>query len=108
MTHDTTNGTTTPRTFKAWLRQQHRRNDPVGDLARNACARVMPGEQPQPLRGTPGQRDYERWRLYLGLMGACAGAEEALDRAYTEFAATIGLVVRVGDHDDEEADEEED
>ena len=97
--------TTSLPTFKAWLRQQRYRNDPVGDLARDACLRPYPTDPRQPFYGTPGQQDYARWRGYLGVMGACAGAEAALDRAYTEFAATLGLVIRVGDEMDEDEEE---
>ncbi len=62
--------------FSAWLRQQHTRQDPVGDLARD-----MRRDHAWPPRAnTP--RTFER---HLERMGACDGANEALQRAFTEW-----------------------
>lgn len=63
-------------TFWQYLRQQRKRDDPVGDLARDACAdRNFP-------RGSPTR---ERVRLYLMLHGACHEAQLALNQAYKNW-----------------------
>ncbi len=62
--------------FPAWLRQQHARQDPVGDLARD-----MRRDHAWPPSATT-LRAFER---HLKCMGACDGAVNALQRAFTEW-----------------------
>jgi transcriptional regulator with XRE-family HTH domain/uncharacterized protein YozE (UPF0346 family) len=63
-------------TFAHWLRKQVKRNDPIGDLARDAAQdRTFPIDT----SGGPKLRSYMRSR------GACAEAVDALDDALTEW-----------------------
>ena len=66
------------RSFAAWLRNQRRRDDPVGDLARDAAA---DRHWPKAAKSLPRLLDYlaGRW--------ACPGAVEACRRAWAEFRA---------------------
>jgi uncharacterized protein YozE (UPF0346 family) len=62
--------------FKAWLRHQQHRRDPVGDLARDAH---HDHEWP---RGSARLRTLHD---HLDEMNACAAAHDALDRAWLEW-----------------------
>jgi uncharacterized protein YozE (UPF0346 family) len=64
------------RSFAAWLRNQRRRDDPVGDLARDAAA---DRHWPKAAKSLPRLLDY------LAGRGACPGAVEACRRAWAEF-----------------------
>jgi len=66
-------------TFYQWLRKQKSRNDPVGDLARDAIRDR--GINPS---GTK-PNSYKGWKMHLERCGACDGAIEALERAYLEY-----------------------
>jgi uncharacterized protein YozE (UPF0346 family) len=66
------------RSFAAWLRNQRRRDDPVGDLARDAAA---DRHWPKAAKSLPRLLDY------LAGRGACPGAVEACRRAWAEFRA---------------------
>jgi len=66
------------RSFVAWLRNQRRRDDPVGDLARDAAA---DRHWPKAAKSLPRLLDY------LAGRGACPGAVEACRRAWAEFRA---------------------
>ncbi len=62
--------------FKTWLSLQKDRDDPVGDLARDA---IQDPNRPLKLGD---------WREYLGNVGeagACDGALTAFERAKTEY-----------------------
>jgi hypothetical protein len=61
--------------FSEWLRAQRRRDDPVGDLARDAMADD----------GWLGGRDLSALHGHLSRYGACEGAHDALDRAWREW-----------------------
>ncbi|MBE3597759.1 MAG: hypothetical protein IMX02_02800 [Limnochordaceae bacterium] len=62
--------------FTGWLRRQWRRDDPVGDLARDV--RLDPD--------WPGRaRRPQTYRRYLEQCGACEGALRALERAWVEW-----------------------
>jgi hypothetical protein len=64
----------TPAGFIAWLRQQHHRDDPVGDLARDEAA-----DHSRQRRGRRLSHDY------LDDVGADAGAHRALNEAVVEY-----------------------
>ena len=66
------------RSFAAWLRNQRRRDDPVGDLARDAAA---DRHWPKAAKSLPRLLDYLAGRR------ACPGAVEACRRAWAEFRA---------------------
>lgn len=66
------------RSFKAWLKKQSFRDDPVGDLAVDAKA-------DHDLPDT-----FEEMREHLERRSACAGARGALEQAWSEFAADAG------------------
>lgn len=63
-------------TFRQWLQQQEDRDDMIGDLARDA---QRDAELPDDRAGQ------QKWLEHLELMGACAGAIEAFNRAWKEF-----------------------
>lgn len=63
-------------TFWQWLRQQKKRNDRIGDLARDAVV-----DSTFPRRA----RRRETLKIYLESCNACAGAIEALDAAFQQF-----------------------
>lgn len=63
--------------FKVWLKRQKHRNDPVGDLARDAMRD----------RHWPPGAKLSRLEGYLGERGACKEAHEALYRAWREWQA---------------------
>ena len=62
--------------FPRWLFQQRTRDDPVGDLARDA---LMDGSFPQ--TGT----DPDVFENHLVRLGACYDARVAMDGALAEF-----------------------
>ena len=64
--------------FWQWLRHQHRRNDRVGDLARDARA-----DENWPRRA----RRLETLDLYLHSVNACDGAHGSLLVAHEEWMA---------------------
>ena len=64
--------------FTTWLKAQRGRDDPVGDLARDAAA---DRHWPKAAKSLPRLLDY------LAGRGACPGAVEACRRAWAEFRA---------------------
>ncbi|MCK7469170.1 MAG: YozE family protein [Desulfosudis oleivorans] len=60
-------------TFKAWLMLQMKRDDRVGDLARDVSKD----------RTWPTTQDMVKLRQYVGKRDTLANAPEALDRAYS-------------------------
>ena len=64
--------------FRTWLRKQQQRDDPVGDLARD-----MHRAHAWPSRANT----LPTLTRHLRRMGACHGACEALQRAFTEWQA---------------------
>ena len=62
--------------LKSWLLSQHRRDDVVGDLARDVR------QDPSFPKGTVGNLTL---RLYLRDHGACYGAVSALSTAWKEW-----------------------
>jgi uncharacterized protein YozE (UPF0346 family) len=67
-------------TFTTWLKAQARRDDPVGDLAKD-----MMQDSAWPTRAS----SYGRFRNHLTTKGACRDAHEALREAWRE-----GLLAR--------------
>lgn len=66
--------------FNAWLAEQIGRNDPVGDLARDAKDDL----------GVRNLKTLLGWQRYLRNAGACDGAQRALRGAWLEFEAHRG------------------
>ena len=66
------------RSFAAWLRDQRMRDDPVGDLARDAA------DDPQ---WPKAPRSLQRLLAYIEASpgGDCTGALESCRRAWAEF-----------------------
>ena len=62
-------------TFNQWLKKQTKRNDPIGDLARDAANDSE--RKPRTLEG---------WRDHLYDNSACDGAHSALEDAYREWS----------------------
>jgi hypothetical protein len=62
-------------TFKAWLMLQMKRDDRVGDLARDVSKD----------RTWPTTQDMVKLRQYVGKRDTLANAPEALDLAYSEY-----------------------
>ncbi len=62
-------------TFKAWLMLQMKRDDPVGDLARDIL------KDPT----WPRTQDTVKLRQYMVKRGSVENALLALDRAYSEY-----------------------
>jgi len=62
--------------FYTWLRKQQKRDDPIGDLARDA------------MRDTKFPRELCEVRVYLRSAGACEGALTAFNNARKEFLGT--------------------
>jgi uncharacterized protein YozE (UPF0346 family) len=62
-------------TFKAWMQLQRKREDPVGDLARDVLVD----------RTWPRTQDTVKLRQYMVKRGAVENALLALDRAYAEY-----------------------
>lgn len=74
--------------FKRWLLSQHKRNDPVGQLANEFRADYgahYSDEPPLPLRFT-----YRTALDYLRSRNACQGALDALEIAYSEWRTRRG------------------
>lgn len=68
-------------TFKAWLRTQKRRDDPVGDFARDALEdRRFPRVSTDTLGG-----GWTKVRRHLQAIGACDSAEDAGFQAWREY-----------------------
>jgi len=67
-------------TFYQWLKLQGKRDDPVGDFARDAM-----NDSDRPKR----RATLEQWRQHLFDMYACDGAMEALERAWKEYCQAI-------------------
>jgi hypothetical protein len=63
-------------TFTSWLRKQIRRDDPVGDLARDVV--VDPT--------WPHTRGYFGFHWYLQKIRACEGAQRSLSQAWAEWS----------------------
>lgn len=61
-------------TFWQWLKKQKRRDDPVGDLARDAIADKV-----------RQRSSLQWWKRHLQSTGACPGAWRALDSAWREY-----------------------
>jgi hypothetical protein len=59
--------------FTSWLLQQSNRNDPIGDVARDA---LQDRDKPTGIR---------QWRSHLQQLHACDGAKRSLERAYDEY-----------------------
>lgn len=69
-------------TFRKWLSDQRKRQDPVGDLARDVAADAE----------FPGSRaTYDLIRAHLEDVGASPNALAALDRAIAEYQASTGV-----------------
>lgn len=68
-------------TFMQWLRKQAKRDDPIGDLARDAKA---------DRRHKPKSR--AGWQRFLQSVNACEGAKVAANEAWDEYEATHGKV----------------
>ena len=64
------------RGFTSYLMRQQRRDDPVGDLARDAA---------QDAYWPDGRGGKGRYAHYLEQQGACRGAMTALERAWGEY-----------------------
>lgn len=67
-------------TFKAWLGLQMKRDDPVGDLARDVLKD----------RTWPTTQDTVKLRQHMVKRGAVESALSSLDRAYTEYQKQSG------------------
>lgn len=65
--------------FGTWLRRQHRRHDPVGDLARDFRADFA----------CKGMHGYKRLREHITQCGAQCGALDALEQAVKEGRTEI-------------------
>jgi YozE SAM-like fold len=66
-----------PMTFQQWLWRQRTREDPVGDLARDAAHD----------RQKPSGDTTRQWMRYLVRLNAAPGAIRACLRAWTEYLA---------------------
>lgn len=64
--------------FNQWLKKQVKRNDPIGDLARDAANDSE--RKPRTLEG---------WRDHLYDNSACDGAFVALGEAYSEWQSGV-------------------
>jgi hypothetical protein len=65
--------------FITWLRQQSKRNDSVGDVARDTVADKE-----------CNCKTYESFKRYFETVHACNGAMRSLDRAYKEYCKLEG------------------
>lgn len=61
-------------TFMQWLMKQNKRNDPVGDLARD----VKDDRRRKP-------KSRKGWRRFLSDANACDGALHASEQAWNEY-----------------------
>lgn len=66
-------------TFNQWLKIQVKRDDPIGDLARDSAV----DERRKPHNG-----NRTTWHNFLGAAGACGEAHLALDEAWDEYEAS--------------------
>ena len=66
-------------TFNQWLKAQVFRDDPVGDLARDAAMDDRP---------KPRKNKLTTWHAFLGSAGACSAAHDALDEAWEAYEAS--------------------
>lgn len=66
-------------TFMEWPKKQTERDDPIGDLARDAKA---------DRRHKPKSR--AGWQRFLSLVGACYEAKDAANEAWDEYEAQHG------------------
>lgn len=66
-----------PSAFYAWLQKKRRRDDPIGDLARDVA---------RDSSFPSSEMNIERLRLYLMHKHACAEAICAIDEGYREFS----------------------
>jgi len=66
---------TASHSFTGWLKRQHRRNDPIGDLARDVL------RDPNWPRG----RTLKPFLEYLTRQGASERARAALEKAWREY-----------------------
>lgn len=71
-------------TFRTWLWAQRRREDPIGDLARDV-------RLDRQLRGRP--LTPRRLAQRLQEAGACEGAEVALERATQEYREAVAAAL---------------
>jgi hypothetical protein len=65
-------------TFSEWLRQQTHRDDPVGDLSRDALSDKR-------RKGST----LNWWLKHLKQRGACDGAFKALEQAWQDYATSL-------------------
>jgi hypothetical protein len=70
-------------TFKSWLFRQHKRNDRVGDLARDVRADYRAHCPDDP--SLPGRFTYKTALDYFRRAGACQGAYESLAASHREW-----------------------
>jgi len=61
--------------FTRWLKRQHKRDDPIGDLSKDA--RHDPD--------WPQARKLKSFLIYLTERGACRNAKLALQKAWAEY-----------------------
>lgn len=76
-------------TFWAWLRQQAKRDDRVGDVARDAQR-----DKETPRRSS----SHEVWKSYLHGVGASPEAVESLQEAFDEYHQTLGATATEADY----------
>ena len=80
-------------TFEKWLKRQRRRDDPVGDLARDLISDI--GKNRRSIAAAWLDREkffaktitFVKLREHLNDVDACPGAFDALDRAEKEYLA---------------------
>jgi hypothetical protein len=73
-------------TYRQWLRRQKRRDDPVGDLARDWF--TTPYVDEADYRTNRGSTEAAHL-TYLRSAGACEGAVNACRRAWSEYRAYL-------------------
>jgi len=66
-------------TFNQWLKIQVKRDDPIGDLAKDSAT----DERRKPHNGNRAA-----WHNFLSAAGACSEAHLALDEAWDEYEAS--------------------
>ena len=75
--------------FRTWLITQHRRSDPIGDLARDLAYDLADtardDDEPRP----PARFTPDLGRAYLQRRRVSSGALRAFDAAVTEWSGTI-------------------
>lgn len=70
-------------TFMAWLKRQHRRDDPIGDLSRDLLSLQEAGLRQS--SGTLRIRCYGSFRRWLLEHDACHADLDAAVRAFEEY-----------------------